>query len=83
MARREATRIDGIPEYIRDGENGFLFDPGNTNQLAGLIDHVLQLSTDAYTKISSQARIFAENVLDYPNHYRILIDIIRSVREGI
>lgn len=31
------SRIGGIPEFIREGVNGFLFDPGNPDALAGVL----------------------------------------------
>jgi glycosyltransferase involved in cell wall biosynthesis len=32
-----ATRVGGIPELIRDGENGFLFTPGDSRSLAQIL----------------------------------------------
>jgi len=32
-----ATSVGGIPEIVTDGENGFLVEPGNSQQLAGKI----------------------------------------------
>ena len=32
-----STRIAAIPEVIRDGENGFLIEPGDVSALAGRI----------------------------------------------
>jgi glycosyltransferase involved in cell wall biosynthesis len=78
-----ASRIDGIPEYVREGENGFLFEPGNPLQLAELIDRVLLMPASDYTRVSKSARAFAEVVLDYPNHYRKLMSMIEEVKEGI
>jgi len=76
-----ASRINGIPEYVREGENGFMFETGNAIELAGLIDKVLGLSQEEYSLLSKRSRSFAENVFDYPNHYRILMEIIRQAKE--
>ncbi len=77
-----ASRIDGIPEYVREGENGFLFEPGNPAQLAELVDRVLRMPPGDYTMLSNTARAYAEAVLDYPNHYQKLISIVEKVKEG-
>lgn len=44
MAARKpivATRVDGIPTYIEDGENGLLFDPENADDLAAKLESLL------------------------------------------
>ncbi len=35
-----APRIAGIPELVRDGENGFLYSPGDWDGLAERLDHL-------------------------------------------
>ena len=36
-----ASRVGGIPEVIVDGENGLLVEPGNVNQIADALLHLL------------------------------------------
>jgi len=36
-----ATAVDGIPEQVEDGRNGFLFEPGDADRLAGLLGQLL------------------------------------------
>lgn len=38
-----ATRVGGIPELVREGETGFLVDPGDT---AAMADRILRLARD-------------------------------------
>jgi glycosyltransferase involved in cell wall biosynthesis len=38
-----ASRIGGLPELVADGDNGFLFDPPSSEQLAA---HILRLQGD-------------------------------------
>ena len=38
-----ATRVGGVPDVVEDGEDGFLVDPGSTEQLA---DRLEQLARD-------------------------------------
>jgi len=74
-----ASRIDGIPEYIREGINGFLFSPGDPEQLAGWIDRVMEMPDDQYRKLSISSRKEAEVSFDYPVHYKILLEIIEEL----
>ncbi len=36
-----ASNLGGIPEIIKDKENGFLFEPGDVKQLSDIMSHVL------------------------------------------
>lgn len=38
-----ASRIGGIPTYVRDGANGFLFEPGDAGQLADRLEAFIHL----------------------------------------
>ena len=78
-----ASRIDGIPEYVDEGKNGYLFEPGNTLELAGVIDKVAGLPRAEYARISATVRNFAEEVFDYRHHYRNLADHIAAIRGEI
>lgn len=39
-----ASKVAGIPSQIKDGENGFLFKPGDINKLSGIIEKILDNS---------------------------------------
>ena len=67
-----ASRINGIPEYVQEDVNGFLFDPGNVDHLQALANRVLSLSPEAYAPLATRARRFAEERLDFEAHYRVL-----------
>ena len=75
-----AARVGGLPEIIRDGENGLLFDPGNVRMLA---DKLRMLVDDAALResISRRAR---ETVSAYgwetvaPRFVRLIKDSMRS-----
>jgi glycosyltransferase involved in cell wall biosynthesis len=56
-----ASNISGVPEIIRHGENGLLFEPGNMDQMRECIYRVLdnpafgsQLATQAYEVVVTQ-----------------------------
>ena len=44
-----ATRVDGTPEVVSDGLNGFLVEPGAVEDLARRIDHLLTHTQEART----------------------------------
>lgn len=74
-----AARINGIPEYVHDGENGFLFEPGNVGQLAALIDKIAAMSGTDFAQLSQTARSIAENIFDYTAHYQKLSGIFEEL----
>ena len=39
------SKIAGIPSQIDDGENGFLFEPGDINRLSEIIEKILENPT--------------------------------------
>jgi glycosyltransferase involved in cell wall biosynthesis len=72
-----ASRIGGIPEYVADGETGFLFSPGDAVQLAERI-RLLQQDRQLCRTLGVQARtrtvayFSAEQRLnDYLDFYRL------------
>ena len=42
-----STRVEGIPEVVRDGKEGLLADPGNSDQLAEALGKLVTGETDA------------------------------------
>jgi glycogen synthase len=50
-----ASRTGGIPDVIRDGENGLLFTPGNAGELAGAVDRVLK-EPELASRLGTEAR---------------------------
>jgi glycosyltransferase involved in cell wall biosynthesis len=54
-----ASRIEAVEEIIDEEINGFLFEPGNSNDLAKVLFHLLSLGN----KISHIAKRARENVL--------------------
>lgn len=51
-----ASHRGGIPERIRDGENGFLFDPDNRDSLVEKMRLAQSLDNDSLRKIRKAAR---------------------------
>lgn len=49
-----STNAGGIPEILHDGEEGYIFEPGNKEQLAEKIDKIL-VSNDERIKMGIRA----------------------------
>jgi glycosyltransferase involved in cell wall biosynthesis len=74
-----ASRINGIPEYVHDNVNGLLFTPGHAQELAVLMERMLSLSAPEYAALASRTRLFAEQRLDFEQHYRVLSGVFDRV----
>ena len=63
-----ATRVGGIPDLVRDGENGLLVEPGDTSALA---DAFVRILTDRQLseRLAGRARESAEPWLATPDEY--------------
>lgn len=63
--------------YVREGENGFLFDPKSSVDIADKIQKAVEMSDDDYEKYRRNSRIIAENLLSkelFLKRYRELIE---------
>jgi glycosyltransferase involved in cell wall biosynthesis len=73
------SRIGGIPEFIQDGVNGFLFEPFSVAQLKQTIGKALELSSEAYAAMCSEAQTFAANNFTEEAYYQKLIALYNDV----
>jgi glycosyltransferase involved in cell wall biosynthesis len=71
--------IGGIPELIQEGKNGFLFEPGNLQDLIKTIRNADKLDEKNYMTLSRNARSFAEQNFDREEHYNVLMDTYQEV----
>lgn len=69
------ARIGGIPEIVQDGETGYLFEPGNVDDLAAKLSEAAATDADTYQRLSMAARRFANRHFDPKKHYDQLIKI--------
>lgn len=75
------ARIGGIPEMIDDGKNGFLFEPGNEDDLSNIISNFLNLSQENIIKMGKNARKKVEKQYSPEIHYEKLINVYRDAIE--
>jgi len=76
-----AMKSGGVQELIRDGENGFLIQPGNDQDLAVKVKLLLE---DEYLRrnIAANARIFAHSNFSNQANMRAIEDVYHNlVRE--
>lgn len=76
-----ASRIGGIPELVRDGETGLLFEPGSARDLAEKAA-VLLRSPSLVREMGRRARRLVETDFSPAGHYRKLRGIYESVMRG-
>ncbi len=75
-----AGKVADLPRIIRDGENGFLCDPLNVQDIARALEQCLNLEPADLSRFGSASRRRAESLFDkrrfiddYENLYRTLI----------
>jgi len=69
-----AARVGGLPEVIKDGENGFLFESENVDDLVAKINLLDQLPPDIFQKA-----IASVSELSLENHLKKLLNIYQEV----
>ena len=73
-----ASAINGIPEYVENGVDGLLFEPGNAQELAQCIDR-LAGDPSLLSNMATNARRKAEQDLDFQGYWRTLDGIIQEL----
>ena len=76
------TNVGGIPEIIKNNENGIMIEPGNKEQLYIKIKDIIK-DKNKKEKISENARRLIENKFDINKVIKKLIDIYRWKNEKI
>ena len=70
-----ATRIAGAPEVIRDGDDGFLVEPGDPKELADRVGDVLDLAPEARATLGARGLARAQHLFDED---AVLDDLFRA-----
>jgi glycosyltransferase involved in cell wall biosynthesis len=71
-----ASYTGGIPEQIRSGETGFLFERGNAEALADVMEKVAGMSATERKNIGKQARGFVDTIRTPELFYEALMDVL-------
>lgn len=73
-----SSRIGGVPEVVFDGQTGYMFEPGNSEQLA---EAVFKLWTDqeAYRRICLQTREVITKRFNKEIQFDVFLEHFRSI----
>ena len=73
-----STCVGGIPDLIENGENGYLFDPGDYVKLAG---YILELASNPEKREMMGAKLYekAKNTFSLQNMCETQLDIYRTI----
>lgn len=74
-----ASNIGGLPELIKDGKTGFLFEPGNAKALAERVNYVMNMTKTDYDQMSE--KICSEAKRNY--HWEQYADMIIAEYEKL
>jgi len=72
------ARIGGIPEFIEDGRNGYLFEMGNAGELASRIADLIN-DPEKIKNFGKNVRRFAEKNFAETDHYNYIIKLYRDL----
>ncbi|WP_456734385.1 glycosyltransferase family 4 protein [Bradyrhizobium sp. USDA 3364] len=76
-----ATRIGGIPELVNDGETGFLFEPGNVDDLRTHLE-CLMGDGERRAQMGAAGRLHVERHFSLEKHNAELMAVYRSLLPG-
>jgi glycosyltransferase involved in cell wall biosynthesis len=70
--------IGGIPEIVRDGETGLLFEPGNADQLASKIEFLLD-NREESVRMGRAGRARIEQLNGHASHYAATLAVYENL----
>jgi len=73
-----ASRLGGLPELVRDGENGWLFQPGDVDALSEYLRRVSSLKASSIKEMGNNGYVFARNNFSKDNYLKQLIQIYKE-----
>jgi glycosyltransferase involved in cell wall biosynthesis len=76
-----STRLTGIPELVRDGENGLLVAPESAEALAGALARLL-VDGGLRQRLGEQARRTVVAEYDLDANTALLGDLLRTAASG-
>ena len=77
---RIGSKVDGVPTYIRDGVDGFLFESENVSELAGKMS-ILMSDSDLRKKFGSAAEERARSQFSEEKYIENYVRFIQNVSE--
>jgi glycosyltransferase involved in cell wall biosynthesis len=74
-----ASNIDGVPEQVMDGYNGFLVEPGNPGQLADKIRQLVEDENLMRTMGKNSKRKISDDGITWENYARKVENVYTDV----
>lgn len=75
------SNIGGIPELIKEGETGLLFEPANSRDLAGKIKWAYE-NQNQVAAMGRRARQWAEEEFRPEEHYKKIMEVYQGLKRG-
>ena len=76
-----ASRIGGIPELVKGGQTGLLFEPGDAEELASMIQYLMERPA-LVQEMGRNARRLVETELSMDNNYHATMAVFESLLVG-
>lgn len=76
-----ASNLQGLAESVLDGQTGFLFEPGNHQELADKIERLLD-NPELAARLGRAGRDRCEAELNLDAHYRRTLEFLRRTMEA-
>jgi glycosyltransferase involved in cell wall biosynthesis len=73
-----ASRMGGIPEVVREGETGLLFEAGNVQELAGAMKRMWTRPAEA-AEMGRAGRMLAEGMFGRDRHCEQILSLYRKI----
>jgi len=72
------SKIGGIPELVQNNTSGLLFQPGNIDDLRCKLNDML-FNKGLIIEMGKNARLWAEENLNYDKHYSLLMHLYKEI----
>jgi glycosyltransferase involved in cell wall biosynthesis len=73
------ARIGGVPELVKDGETGILFNSKDRDDLVSKLEQIFSMKDEALTMIGQAAREFVSTKFTKKRYIEDMISVYRSV----
>lgn len=74
------ANIGGIPEIIREGKTGFVFDSGEFHSLVDCVKQAEALSDEDYVVMCQQSHVFAKEHFDEVTYVKKLVSFLADIK---
>ncbi|MBR3897734.1 MAG: glycosyltransferase family 4 protein [Bacilli bacterium] len=74
-----STNVGDIPSVIANNENGFLFEPGDIDELLKLLDLIIKLKKNEWNNLSNNSIEICETKFSNNIFFKMVIDIYKDL----